>query len=109
MFISFQRELTDRPAPTNPLLHIARNRHVFWAALMSAVICEVVSATQSARSPSPIFDEYEYSTSASGLLHEVSIIIFLVLTIFQAVQTLILIRMEIAGKPIIIQRNLVSF
>ena len=101
MFISFQRELTNRPAPTNPLLHIARNRHVFWAALMSAVIFEIVSATQSPRSPSPIFNEYDYSTSA--LLHEVSIIIFLVLTIFQAVQTLILVRMEIAGKPIIIQ------
>jgi len=67
---------------------------------MTAVVLGIVSATQT---------NDDGSTSAtSSSLHKVSIIIFLVLTVLQALQTLILVRMEISGKPIIIWRNLAS-
>ena len=95
MFISFQREqLTDRPAPTNPLLRITRNRHLFRIVLMTAVVLGIVSATQTNNDGS--------TSTTSSSLHKVSIIIFLVLTVLQALQTLVLVRVEMSGKPIII-------
>ncbi|KIM49901.1 hypothetical protein M413DRAFT_439029 [Hebeloma cylindrosporum] len=81
---------TGRPAPTSPLLRITRNRHAFRAALMAAVVLGIVSAT---------LTNTDGSTSdTSKSLRKASIIIFLVLTILQAFQTLVLVRMEVAEK-----------
>jgi hypothetical protein len=59
---------------------------------MVAVVLGIVSATQT---------NNDGSTSAtSRSLHKVSTIISLVLTVLQAFQTLVLVRMEVAGKQL---------
>jgi hypothetical protein len=83
-------QLTDRPPPTSPILRITRNRHLFRMVLMTAVVLGIVSATQTNSNGS--------TSTTSSSLHKVSTIIFLVLTILQALQTLILVRVEISEK-----------
>ena len=94
ILILFGREqLTGRPTPTGPLLRITRNRHVFRAVLTAAVVLGIVSATQT---------NNDGSTSAtSRSLYKVSTIIFLVLTVLQAFQTLVLVWIEIAGEQLL--------
>jgi len=80
--------LSDAPPPTGIISRITRNRHLFRLALSAGVAVGITGSINAASTT---------STSAVALgkkLRKVSIIIFLVLTVLQAFQTLILLRIE---------------
>jgi hypothetical protein len=78
--------ISGRPQPTNPILVLTRNRHLFRSALSIGVAVGIASATiDNGLSPT------------ARTLHKASLIIFLVLTVLQAFQTLLLAKMDMSG------------
>ncbi|KDR82181.1 hypothetical protein GALMADRAFT_135541 [Galerina marginata CBS 339.88] len=77
--------LSDRPPPRSPLLILIRNRRLFRLAMTAAVALGISSST---------IDNGQSSTAKA--LHKISIIIFLILTVLQAFQTVML-AMDMEG------------
>ncbi|PPQ91306.1 hypothetical protein CVT25_006600 [Psilocybe cyanescens] len=78
--------LCGGPPPRSPILVLVKNRRIFRLAMLVAVVLGVYSASHN-----------NGQGSTSSALHKVSIIIFLVLTVLQAFQTVMLARTEYAG------------
>jgi len=80
-------------APRNPLILLARNNHLFRAALMAALIIGIVGVSNATSSHS--------STANTGsTLRKVSAVLFLVLTALQALNTVYLVRLELSDQGI---------
>ncbi|KAF9557577.1 hypothetical protein CPC08DRAFT_774939 [Agrocybe pediades] len=73
--------VSKNPAPTHPLLLLLRNRHLFHLAMMPAVALGIAASS---------INNSQTSTTTSAM-HTISVIIFLVLTVLQAYQTVILV------------------
>jgi len=86
--------ISDRPPPKNALLLLIRNRRLFRLAMTIAVALGIVSSTM-----------HNGQSSTASALHKISVIIFLILTVLQAFQTLMLARMEHSGATHFKQGN----
>jgi hypothetical protein len=75
--------LSDRPRSKNPILIITRNRGIFRMAMSIAVALGIASAT---------IDNGQSSTAKA--LHKISVIVFFILTLLQAFQTVVLAKIE---------------
>lgn len=74
------------------LIRIARNNHVFRAALTAALIIGIIGVTDETSSNSA-------STVSTGTtLRKVSTVIFLILTALQALNTFYLAKLELSGQ-----------
>ncbi|KJA22237.1 hypothetical protein HYPSUDRAFT_77442 [Hypholoma sublateritium FD-334 SS-4] len=80
--------MLGRPESPNPIIRLAKNRHLFRLVSVIAVALVVVS-TSAIKSDGSI-------SSSAKTQRDVGVVIFLVLTAFQALQTLILAKEEIA-------------
>ncbi|KAF8168762.1 hypothetical protein BJ912DRAFT_862467 [Pholiota molesta] len=83
------RDQTEPPPSLNFLVRLTKNRHVFRVVLMLAVILGVMASTGTAKNGSV--------SGTAQTERKVSTILFLVLTILQAAQTLFLVQMDMAG------------
>lgn len=79
--------MSDRSPQYHPVAALTRNRHLFRLILTAGVALGIVGATQS-----------NPEGSLATTLHKVSVIIFLVLTVLQAIQTVLLASMDLAGE-----------
>lgn len=82
--------LSDHPQIDLPVLRLTQNRRLFRLALLIAVILGVISATQTNTDGS--------TGSLSKSLHIASTVIFLVLTVLQAIQTVVLAQTGVSGR-----------
>ncbi|KAF8963767.1 hypothetical protein BDZ97DRAFT_1819087 [Flammula alnicola] len=80
--------MSDRPESNNPIIRLTKNRFLFRLTLTAAVALGIVAISSKTNPPS----------KTDQILHKVSTIIFLALTILQAFQTLLLTRMEIEAR-----------
>ncbi|KAF8892350.1 hypothetical protein CPB84DRAFT_1748770 [Gymnopilus junonius] len=80
--------LTRRPPPSHPILRLTRNRRLFRVVLMIAVALGIASSSMT--------DATHTASNDSKIksLHEASTIIFLILTVLQALQTLVFVKDE---------------
>lgn len=79
--------LADPTPPNNPILRITQNRRLFRGAILAGLILGISAATTT--------NSDGTSSTTTTSLHVASTVIFLVVTVLQAVQTIFL-----AGKPI---------
>jgi len=82
--------LADPTVPNNPILRITQNRRLFRVAILVALILGI-SASTTTNSNGTI------STTTTSL-HVASTVIFLLVTVLQAVQTIFLARKTISGQ-----------
>ena len=82
--------LTDPTPPENPILRITQNRRLFRVAILVALILGIASSTTTNSNGS--------SSSTANTLHIASTVIFLVVTVLQAVQTIYLASMRVSGE-----------
>lgn len=80
--------LSDLPPLNHPILKLTQDRRAFRLAILLAVVLGVVALTKSSNGQ---------STSKTRALHIASTILFLFLTIIQAVQTVYLATSGITG------------
>ncbi|KAF8166171.1 hypothetical protein BJ912DRAFT_913804 [Pholiota molesta] len=78
----------NRPPSPNFLVRVTKNRHVFRVVLMLAVVLGVMASTGTSKNGTV--------SGTAQTERKVSTILFLVLTILQASQTLFLVQMDIA-------------
>lgn len=79
--------LSGHPKSKNIFMALIKNRRLFRLTMIVAVVLGSVSSSISNGG----------SSQVASALHKATIIIFLVLTVLQAFQTVLLIRMEYAG------------
>jgi len=82
--------LADPTPPENPILRITQNRRLFRVAILIALILGIVSATSTNSNGS--------TSTTSNTLHIASTVLFLVVTVLQAVQTIFLASKHITGQ-----------
>ena len=82
--------LADPTPPENPLLRITQNRRLFRVAILVALILGIASSTTTNSNGS--------TSSTANSLHIASTIIFLVVTVLQAIQTIFLASKRVSGK-----------
>jgi hypothetical protein len=77
---------TDVPIPIiGPILHLTRNRRAFRIGLLIPMVLGIVGINETSENP----------TNATGIaLRKASVVVFLVLTVIQVLQTLVLMRAE---------------
>ncbi|KAF9477939.1 hypothetical protein BDN70DRAFT_944910 [Pholiota conissans] len=89
--------MQNRPESSNPIIRLTKNRRLFRLTLLIAVILGVVSSTSASKTG---------TFSSSGKTErQASTILFLILTLLQAFQTLLLAQMEIAARGLEKQIN----
>ncbi|PBK70159.1 hypothetical protein ARMSODRAFT_974644 [Armillaria solidipes] len=77
--------LSDVPLGKGPISRLARNRRIFRFSLSAGVALGIAGITTEANDP---------TSSTGSALRKASVIIFLVLTVLQAYQTIVLVRRE---------------
>jgi len=82
--------LADPTPPENPILRITQNRRLFRLGILIALILGIISSTTTNSNGSS-------STTASSL-HIASTVLFLVITVLQAVQTIFLATKRVPGQ-----------
>lgn len=75
-------ELSNMPLPQNIISRFTQNRHLFRVTLSIAIVLGIIGITKSTSSDAS-------SRSTGSTLHKASTIMFLVLTILQAYQTVL--------------------
>jgi hypothetical protein len=82
--------LSDPTPPNNPILRLTQNRRLFRVAILVGLILGIASSSSTNSNGS--------SSSTTDSLHIASTIIFLVVTILQAIQTFFLASKHVSGQ-----------
>jgi len=82
--------LADPTPPENPILRITQNRRLFRLAILVALILGIASSTSTNSDGS--------TSSTTSTLHIASTVLFLVVTVLQAVQTIFLASKRVSGQ-----------
>jgi len=82
--------LADPTPPENPLLMITQNRRLFRVAILVALILGIASSTTTNSDGS--------SSTTTDTLHIASTVLFLVVTVLQAIQTIYLASKRVSGQ-----------
>lgn len=90
VYLAFRRILLSDPTPpNNPILRITQNRRLFRIAILLGLILGIASSSSTNSNGS--------SSTTTDSLHVASTIIFLVVTILQAIQTFFLAAKHVSG------------